>query len=126
MRAATNVRLVLAGQYGADVYELLNHHDLDRYFANRLSQADFKITKPDPRYIAQIAERSGARPEECTMIGDRIDKDVIPGKQNGMGTVFVRTGIYKIQHPRSLDEVPDVSLDGLAGLGERVIEKWGL
>ena len=85
--------LALAGQYGTNVYDLLERHELAGYFANRLSQQDFGITKPDPRYIAQIAQRSGAKAEECIMIGDRIDNDVIPAKQNNMGTVFVRTGI---------------------------------
>ncbi len=76
-------------------------------------------------YVARIAEVSGVRPEACVMVGDRIDKDVIPGKQNGMGTVFVRTGIYKIQTPRTLLEVPDITMDGLTGLAEKVIDRWG-
>lgn len=117
-------KLVLAGQYGSNVYELLGEHGLAQYFANRLSQADFDITKPDPRYIAQIAERAGVAPAECIVVGDRIDKDVIPAKQNNMGTVFVRTGIYRIQEPRIPDEVPDITLDGLSGLADKVIGRW--
>jgi len=117
-------RLVLAGQYGNEVYDLLARYDLARLFANRLSQQDFGITKPDPRYLAQIADRSGVRTDECIMVGDRIDKDVIPGKQNGMGTVFVRTGIYRIQEPRTLEEAPDITMEGLSGLAEEVIKRW--
>jgi FMN phosphatase YigB (HAD superfamily) len=122
---ARSFRLVLAGQYGPGVYDLLRRHGLEQLFANRLSQDDFTTTKPDPRYIALIAERSGARPDECIMVGDRIDKDVIPAKQNNMGTVFVRTGIYRIQSPRTPEEAPDITLDGLAGLADRAIVAWG-
>ena len=114
----------MAGQYGRDVYDLLEMNDLSRYFTNRLSQEDFDITKPDPRYLAQIAERSGVTREECIMVGDRIDNDIIPAKQNNMGTVFVRTGIYKSQRPRIPEEVPDVILDGLNGMADKIIEKW--
>ena len=116
--------LVLAGQYGRDVYDLLETNGLSRYFANRLSQEDFDITKPDPRYLAQIAKRSGVMCEECVMVGDRIDNDIIPAKQNNMGTVFARTGIYKSQRPRIPEEAPDIILDGLNGLADKIIEKW--
>ena len=58
------------------------------------------------------------------MVGDRIDNDIIPAKQNNMGTVFVRTGIYKSQRPRIPEEVPDIILDELNGLADKIIEKW--
>ena len=116
--------LVLAGQYGHEVYDLLETNGLSRYFANRLSQDDFDITKPDPRYLVQIAKRSGVICEECIMVGDRIDNDIIPAKQNNMGTVFVRTGIYKSQRPRIPEEVPDIILGGLNGLADKIIKKW--
>ena len=117
--------IILAGQYGPEVYDLLEGHGLGDVLANRLSQRDFPITKPDPRYVALIAERSGVAPASCIMVGDRIDKDIIPAKQNGMGTVFVRTGIYRTQQPRTLEEVPDITLPGLSGLAEAIIRRWG-
>ena len=43
----------------------------------------------------------------------------------GMGTVFVRTGIYRTQQPRTLEEVPDITLPGLSGLAEAIIRRWG-
>jgi len=122
---AASFRLVCAGQYSAEVYDLLERHGLAKHFANRLSQDDFAITKPDPRYVARIAERSGVATEACIMVGDRIDKNVIPGKQNGMGTVFVRTGIYRTQEPRMLEEAPDITLDSLNGLANAVVLRWG-
>lgn len=122
---AERFQVAYAGQYGADLYGLLAEHGLAKYFMNRLSQDDFSITKPDPRYIAQIAARTGVDTEACIMVGDRIDKDVIPGKQNGMATVFVRTGIYRVQTPRIPEETPDLTLDGLEGLGEAVVARWG-
>ena len=121
---ADRFRVVMAGQYGEAVYDLLAAHHLDRYFANRLSQDDFPITKPDPRYLAHIAEASGVPTAACIMVGDRIDKDVIPAKQNGMGTVFVRTGIYRDQEPRTPEETPDLVLQSCRGLSAAVAARW--
>jgi len=116
--------LVLAGQYGSNVYDLLQSHGISELFKNRLSQDDFEITKPDPRYIERIVLASGFKPEQCIMVGDRIDNDVIPAKQNNIGTVFIRTGIYKNQKPRDPQEIPDISLDSIQGMAEQIINKW--
>jgi len=117
-------KLVLAGQYGENIIRLLEKEGLMDLFENRKSQADFSITKPDPRYIRQIAEAAGLDCGDCVMVGDRIDKDVIPAKQNGMATVFVRTGIYRNQTARTPDESPDLVLDSVAGLAEVIKQKW--
>ena len=117
-------KLVLAGQYGPAVYELLDRHGIGGLFANRLSQADFTITKPDPRYVQEIARRAGLDSRECVMVGDRIDKDVIPARQNGMGTVLVRTGIHRNQMPRTPDEIPDIDLPGVEGMAGSIMERW--
>ena len=117
--------VVYAGQYGSEVYALLEECGIAGLFANQLSQSDFSITKPDPRYVEQIAARAGVAAGACVMVGDRIDKDVIPAKQNGMGTVIVKTGIYRIQEPRIPEEVPDVTLEGIEGLAQAILTRWG-
>jgi putative hydrolase of the HAD superfamily len=45
------------------------------------------------------------------MIGDRIDKDIIPAKIVSMKTIRVRTGIHKNQEPRTPDEIPDLTVN---------------
>ena len=124
MNMSKEFELVLAGQYGAALVRLLEEHALAGLFVNRLTQDDFEITKPDPRYLQRIAEAAGFSGPECIMIGDRIDKDVIPAKQNGMGTVFVRTGVYRNQKPRTPDEIPDLTLTSVKGMADAVIKKW--
>ena len=122
---AEDFSLVLAGQYGKSLMELLDQYDLSGLFVNRKTQDDFGITKPDPRYYGQILESAGFAGNQCIMIGDRIDKDVIPAKQCGMGTVFVRTGIFRNQQPRTPDEQPDITLESVHGMARAVKEhKW--
>jgi HAD superfamily hydrolase (TIGR01549 family) len=102
--------LVIAAQYGKNLLDLLEQHDLLRLFLNTLTQDDFKITKPDPRYYEQILARAGRTAAQSIMVGDRIDKDVIPAKMVGMRTIRVRTGIHRNQEPRIPSEFPDADV----------------
>jgi HAD superfamily hydrolase (TIGR01549 family) len=110
----------IAGQYGAEILEVLREHDLLQHFSSRITQDNFSITKPDPRYFEQIAHALGVTCSECIMVGDRIDKDIIPARMTGMKTVLVRTGIHRKQQPRIPAEAPDVDLSGLESLAEIV------
>jgi len=118
--------LVAAGQYGARLYKVLDQIGVSGLFANRLSQDDFSITKPDPRYLIMLAEQAGFKPSECIMVGDRIDNDVIPAKQAGMGTVLVRTGIHRNQRSRLPHELPDIEQPTTNGLAMAIINCFGL
>ncbi len=115
-KLSVNFKIAIAGQYGREIIELLEKNGLLKYFCSQLTQDDFKITKPDPRYLEQIARKIGTLPDECIMVGDRIDKDIIPAKQLGMKTLLLRTGIHKYQKPRVPFEIPDRELPGISGL----------
>ncbi len=54
------------------------------------------------------------------MVGDRIDKDIIPAKLLGMKTILIRVGLHRNQQPRIPFEVPDAELNSVAGLAETV------
>ena len=54
------------------------------------------------------------------MVGDRIDKDIIPAKQVGMKTILIRVGLHKNQRPRIPDELPDLELPNIVGLASAV------
>jgi FMN phosphatase YigB (HAD superfamily) len=123
---ASRFAIGIAGQYGREVLALLEESDLLRLFTHRLTQEDFAITKPDPRYFEQIAQRFGVLPKPCLMVGDRIDNDVIPAKQLGMKTVLIRTGLHRNQIPRIPSEIPDVELEGVGGLASAVQQVVGI
>ena len=117
---ADEFNLGIAGQYGGEILDLLEHADVLDCFIFRLTQDDFALTKPDPRYFEQIVRAFGVAPETCVMVGDRIDKDVIPAKQLGMKTIRIRTGLHRNQQPRIPFEIPDTELDGMLGLAAAV------
>ncbi len=108
----------ILGQYGREVVDLLEEHSLLRFFKYTYTQDDFDITKPDPRYFEQVTRACGVHPGECIMVGDRLDKDIVPARQVGMKTIRVRVGILKGQEPRIPFEAPDIELEGVEGLAD--------
>ena len=117
---AATYQVGIAGQYGKEILDLLERERLLDCLAWRFTQDDFKLTKPDPRYLLQIAGACGISPTECVMVGDRIDKDVVPAKQVGMRTVRIRVGLHRNQRPRIPSEIPDIELEDVVGLADAV------
>ena len=112
----------IAGQYGKELLDLLEARSLLDCFTHHLTQDDFSTTKPDIRFYDQILKASGVEPQQCIMVGDRTDKDVIPAKLLGMKTILIRVGLHKNQQPRIPFEVPDAELDSIAGLAQTIVK----
>jgi phosphoglycolate/pyridoxal phosphate phosphatase family enzyme len=51
------------------------------------------IGKPEPYTLELILRLAGATPEDCLVIGDRLDTDIAIGKAVGARTALVLTGI---------------------------------
>jgi FMN phosphatase YigB (HAD superfamily) len=103
----------ILGQYGNDFKKYLEEENILKYFTFREIQDDYKITKPDTRYFEAILKRCNCKAEESIMVGDRIDKDIIPAKLIGMKTVRVKVGIHKNQEPRIPEEIPDLTVQNI-------------
>lgn len=116
-----NFKIGIAGQYGKEILRLLERGSILDCFEYHLTQDDFPITKPDPRYCEQIVKTIGVSPEQCIMVGDRIDKDVIPARQVGMKTIRIRVGLHKNQKSRIPSEEPDAELESVIGLSKAIL-----
>jgi HAD superfamily hydrolase (TIGR01549 family) len=114
-------KIGILGQYGLNFRNFLESRNLLCYFAYTEIQDDYKITKPDTRYFQAILENCGCKAEESVMIGDRIDKDVIPAKLVGMKTIRRKTGIHKGQEPRTPDEMADLTVNELSEIKENAV-----
>jgi HAD superfamily hydrolase (TIGR01549 family) len=104
-------KIGILGQYGKDFRQYLEEIKLNKYFTFTEVQDDYKITKPDPRYFEALLKKCKCKPEESIMVGDRIDKDIIPAKMVGMKTIRIKTGIHKNQEPRIPEEIPDLTVN---------------
>jgi HAD superfamily hydrolase (TIGR01549 family) len=117
-RISGSFKVGILGQYGNEILELLEDEGVLDFLTYRHTQEEFNLTKPDPRYFEAVIARCGESPDHCIMIGDRIDKDVIPARQIGMKTVRIKTGIHKEQKPRTPSEIPDSTVESLEEITE--------
>ena len=106
-------KIGILGQYGKSFLDFLKQKDLIKHFAYCKIQDNYNITKPDPRYFEAILEKCNCKADESIMVGDRIDKDIIPAKMIGMKTIRLRTGIHENQEPRTPDEIPDITVNSI-------------
>ena len=85
------------------------------------------IGKPSLHMIEQMAGRYGFRPDDCLMVGDRLDTDIVFGNRFGAHTLMLLTGISSREEGENAEGElkPDFILDDLHGF-EGVVEKlWG-
>jgi FMN phosphatase YigB (HAD superfamily) len=47
------------------------------------------VSKPNPAYYREIAGRLGCAPEECVMVGNEVQMDIMPARRAGMKTFWV-------------------------------------
>ncbi len=60
----------------------------DQYFQSFYSQKELGVKKPDPRFFSTIAKLEGQSPENCLMIGNLYEKDIVGAKQAGFKTIL--------------------------------------
>lgn len=60
----------------------------DRYFDFFYSQIELGVKKPDPVFFIRSAALSGFKPEECVMVGNLYEKDIVGAKQAGLATIL--------------------------------------
>ncbi|HEX5480112.1 MAG TPA: HAD family hydrolase [Dehalococcoidia bacterium] len=111
------VPLGLVANQPADALDRMEAAGIARYFAHRDVSGTHGFRKPDVRVFLHASEHLGVAPEQCIVVGDRIDNDIAPARVLGMRAVLFRTGRHRAQQPRSWEEVPDVEVSTVAELG---------
>lgn len=53
---------------------------------------EFGLGKPDPAIFLHVAEKLGALPGECAMVGDRLDSDITGANGAGMTSIWINRG----------------------------------
>lgn len=67
--------------------------------------------KPQKEIFLFAVEKLGLSPEECTMVGDRIDTDILGGNLAGMKTVYIKKGKHGGAKPETEEQTPDFDID---------------
>jgi len=77
---------------------------------------DAVLGKPSPTARRVVRERLDLPPEDCLVVGDRLDTDVALGAAAGMETALVLTGVATRADAAAANPAPDHVLDSLAGV----------
>jgi len=67
---------------------LFSNFGLEKYF-EIFTPKETKFLKPDPRAFLAVLNKLKVRPEEILMIGDEIERDLIPAKNLGIRTILI-------------------------------------
>lgn len=96
--------------------ERLNRQGILKYIDLIVASAEEGVAKPDRRIFEIALERSNCKPANTIMVGDRIDNDIVPAKQTGMHTIWIRRGIWQYWNIKEEIEQPDLVINNLTEL----------
>lgn len=106
---------VIANQV-AGTKDRLDNWGIGKYFDVVVASAEAECAKPDLKIFNLALEQAGCKPNEAVMIGDRLDNDIVPAKQLGMKTIWVRQGFAKYQSISNETEKPDFIIDSISDI----------
>ena len=81
---------VLVSNFYGNIATVLREYGLDGIFETIVESAVVGVRKPDPRIFTLGVEALGLQPGEVVVVGDSIDKDIIPACAAGCQTVWIR------------------------------------
>jgi 8-oxo-dGTP diphosphatase/putative hydrolase of the HAD superfamily len=81
-----------------------------------IASAEEGISKPDKRIFEIALSRAECNAENAVMIGDRIDNDIVPAKQIGMKTIWIKQGFGKYWNVAREEEKADYEVDNLISI----------
>jgi putative hydrolase of the HAD superfamily len=74
---------------------------LDGVFHAVFTFNTFNLLKPDPGILKGVLNELNAKPEECLMVGDRYEVDLVPARELGMK-------IFEVKGPADICKIGDV------------------
>lgn len=96
----------------------LGRFGIDSWIDLVISSADVGLAKPDLAIFELALQQANCLAEGAVMIGDRLDNDILPAKQLGMQTIWIRQGFSHLSHVTNPAEAPDWTVDNLTEILE--------
>ena len=115
--------MVLVSNFYGNMPVVLREFGFDGLFLRVIESAVVGIRKPDPRIFLLGVEALGLRPEEVTVVGDSLDKDIIPAREAGCQTAWLRGEGWN-SHPQTPSQGEWESIDSLDELLEMIEKKY--
>ena len=85
-----NMPMVLVSNFYGNINVVLQEFRMAHLFQQVIESAVVGIRKPDARIFALGIEALQLKPEEVTVVGDSISKDIVPARSLGCHTVWFK------------------------------------
>ena len=82
--------MVLVSNFYGNIAVVLQEFGFKDLFSQIIESAVVGVRKPDPRIFTLGVESLGLKPEEVVVVGDSMDKDIIPATKVGCQTVWFK------------------------------------
>ena len=79
------------------------------------------VGKPSPIMIQTVLDVMGLRPEDCILIGDRLETDIKMGRDSGIATGIVLTGVTDEKTLKESSIHPDFIFQSIADIENLLI-----
>ena len=89
-RLAADTPMVLVSNFYGNMPVVLREFGFDGLFQHIVESSVVGIRKPDPRIFLMGVETLGLQPEEVVVVGDSMEKDIMPARQIGCRTVWLK------------------------------------
>ena len=82
--------MVLVSNFYGNIAVVLREFGFEGLFSHIIESAVVGVRKPDPQIFTLGVEALGLHPGEVVVVGDSIDKDIIPAAKAGCQTVWFK------------------------------------
>ena len=89
-RLGAQYPMVLVSNFYGNMTTVLKEFGFDGLFQAIIESAVVGVRKPDPKLFSLGVEALGMKPEEVAVVGDSMDKDIIPAQKAGCQTIWFK------------------------------------
>lgn len=90
-------------------------------FAAYTTYEDCHYCKPNPKYYLELLDKLGLKPEECIMVGNDFDEDIVPTEELGMQG-FLLTDCLINKKNQDISKYPQGDFETLIDYLENILD----
>lgn len=102
----------------------LRELNIEKFFSYFVYSSDIGLRKESPDFYKYALETVESKAEDCVMVGDNYDVDVLVPKQLGIRSVWIKNPITSIRYPMEQEPPNSLALENFRKLSEVIKTIW--